>query len=126
MPGNGAQPHGKGYAIETRAETLNVRTGGNSIRRGELDELHTGNVERLEDAVYGEEKVTVSGELTESVGQGSTLAADTLGFTVNGRLSISAIGWPENKLSGEDAILLGGAMAETWTAGRANCGRHER
>ena len=117
MPGNGAQPHGKGYAIETRAETLNVRTGGNSIRRGELDELHTGNVERLEDAVYGEEKVTVSGELTESVGQGSTLAADTLGFTVNGRLSISAIGWPENKLSGEDAILLGGAMAETWTAG---------
>ena len=117
MAGNGARSHDKGYAIETRAETLNVRTGGDSIRRGERDELHTGNVERFEDAVYGEEKVTVSGELTESVGQGSTLAADTLGFTVNGRLSISATGWPENRLSGEDAVLLGGAMAETWTGG---------
>ena len=117
MPGNGADTQAKGYAIETRAETLNVRTGGDSIRRGERDELRTGNVERLEDAVYGEENVTVSGELAESVGQGSTLAADTLGFTVNGRLSISAIGWPENKLSGEDAVLLGGAMAETWTGG---------
>lgn len=117
MPGNGAQRNAEGYAIETRAETLNVRTGGDSNRRGELDELHAGNVERFEDAVYGEEKVTVGGELTESVGQGSTLAADTLGFTVNGRLSISAIGWPENRLSGEDAVLLGGAMTETWTGG---------
>ena len=117
MPGNGAASRGKGYAIETRAETLNVRTGGDSVRRGELDALHTGNVERFEDAVYGEEKVTVRDELTESVGQGSTLAADTLGFTVNGRLSISAVGWPENRLSGEDAVLLGGAMAETWTGG---------
>ena len=117
MSGHGAEPDGKGFAIETRAETLNVRTGGDSIRRGELDALHTGNVDRVEDVVYGEEKVTVTGELTESIEEGSTLAADTLGFTVNGRLSVSAIGWPENKLSGEDAILLGGAMTDTWTAG---------
>ena len=108
---------GKRYAIETRAEALNLRTGGDSTHHGDIHIVHTGPVERFEDAVYGEEKATVKDELVEKVERGSTLAAETLAFTVNGRMSVSAVGWPENKLSGEDAILLGGAMAETWTGG---------
>ena len=116
LPTKAAVPS-KGYALETRAETLNVRTGGDAIRRGDVDEVHAGDVERFEDAVYGEERATIKDKLVESVDQGSTYAADVLEFTVNGRLSVSAVGWPENKLSGEDAMLLGGALAETWTGG---------
>ena len=107
----------KGYAIETRAESLNVRTGGDSTHQGEMHIVHAGQVERFEDAVYGEERATIKDELVEKADRGSSFAAQTLDFTVNGRMSVSAVGWPENKLSGEDAILLGGAMAETWTGG---------
>jgi len=116
MPGNGAATKG-GFALETRAESLNYRTGRSVVRRGDVDEVHVGNVERLEDAVYGEEKATIRDKLVESTDRGSILAADTLALTVNGRLSVSAVGWPENKLSGEDVILLGGALADTWTGG---------
>ena len=116
LPNNAATP-GEGYAIEMRAETLNVRTGGDAIRRGDVNEVRTGRVERFEDAVYGEEKATIKDTLVETAERGSAFAAETLEFTVNGRLSVSAVGWPENKVSGEDAIMLGGAMAETWTGG---------
>ena len=116
LPNNAATP-GQRYAIETRAEILNVRSGGDAIRRGDINEVRTGQVERFEDAVYGEEKATIKDTLVETAERGSTFAAETLEFTVNGRLSVSAVGWPENKFSGEDAIILGGAMAETWTGG---------
>ena len=116
LPNNAATP-GEGYAIETRAEKLNVRTGGDAIRRGDVNTVRTGRVERFEDAVYGEEKATIRDTLVETAERGSTFAAETLEFTVNGRLSVSAVGWPENKVSGEDATMLGGAMAETWTGG---------
>ena len=114
-PTNGAA--GKGYAIETRAESMKLRIGGDSTRQGEVHVVHAGGVERFEDAVYGEEKATIKDELVEESERGSAYAAETLELTVNGRMSVSAVGWPENKLSGEDAILLGGAMAETWTGG---------
>lgn len=108
---------GQGYALETRAEMLNVRTGGDSTHQGGVHIVHAGQVERLEDAVYGEEKSTIKDELVEKADRGTSYEAETLEFTVNGRMSVSAVGWPENKFSGEDAILLGGAMAETWTGG---------
>ena len=113
---NNAGPR-EGYAIETRAELLNVRTGGDSTHHGEIHIVHAGQVEHFEDAVYGEERAIIKDELVEKAERGSAFAAQTLDFTVNGRMSVSAVGWSENKFSGEDAILLGGAMAETWTGG---------
>lgn len=101
-----APAQANGYALETRAETLKVVTAGNAVRRGDTEELHAGEVEHFSDAVYGEERTTLRDTLEESTEGGSTTAAKELELTVHGRLSVTAAGWPENKLSGEDVILL--------------------
>ena len=105
------------YALETRAESVNVLAYGDAVRRGEMDYLRTGKVDRFTDGVSGEETVEVDGLLLERTGRGSTLAAQKSETTVHGRMSISAAGWKSNPFSGEDSILLGGALTDTWTGG---------
>ena len=104
-------PDGR-YAIETRAESTRVLTGGDAARRGESDRLKAGAVESFVDVVGGEENTRVNGPLREQVGHGSRLSANRLETTVHGRMSISAVG----KL-GEDGIVMGGALTDTWTGG---------
>ena len=105
------------YALETRAESVNVLADGDAVRRGEIDYLRTGYGERFTDAVSGEETVEVDGLLLERIGRSSTLAAQKSETTVHGRMSISAVGWKSNAFSGEDSIMLGGALTDTWTGG---------
>ena len=108
---------GDGFAIETRAEKLEVLTFGDAVRRGEEAHLHTGAVSKFVDTVAGEERGTVHGRLTEHTAKASRLTTVHQQTTVQGRLSFSAVGWPENAMSGEDGIILGGAMTDTWTGG---------
>ena len=108
---------GDGFAIETRAEKLEVLTFGDAVRRGEEAHLHTGAVSKFVDTVAGEERGTVHGRLTERTAKASRLTTVQQQTTVQGRLSFSAVGWPENAMSGEDGIILGGAMTDTWTGG---------
>ena len=88
------------YALETRAESLNVLAYGDAVRRGETDNLHTGRVARFTDRVAGEE---------------TAVPAAARGC------------WKSAPFSGEDTILLGGALkgrmstsvlgTDTWTGG---------
>ena len=110
-----AAPKGR-YAIETRAESTRVVTGGDAARRGEMDQLFAGWMESFVDGVSGEENTRINGTLLERTGRGSVMAANRLETTVNGRLSISAVGWEGASFSGEDGIILGGALTDTWTA----------
>ena len=105
------------FALETRAESLHIVVGGDATRRGELEDVRTGNVRRFVDAVAGEETVSISGKLEERSGRGLRVAAEEYELTVHGRMTVSAVGWRANKLSGEDGILLGGALTDTWTHG---------
>ena len=105
------------YAMETRVERVDVLTPGDAIRRGEMDSLRAGEVETFADHVAGEENVTVNGKLVERVGHSSTVVADRLETTIDGRMTVTVPGWPGNKLSGEDGVMLGGAMTDTWTGG---------
>ena len=105
------------YALETRAESLNVLAYGDAVRRGETDNLRTGRVARFTDRVAGEETAELDGLLLERTGRGSRLAAKTSELTVEGRMSTSAVGWKSAPFSGEDTILLGGALTDTWTGG---------
>ena len=105
------------YALETRVESLNVLAYGDAVRRGETDYLRTGKIDRFVDGVSAEETVEVDGLLLERTGRGSTLAAVRSETTVHGRMSVTAAGWKSNPFSGEDSILLGGALTDTWTGG---------
>ena len=109
-----AAPEGS-YALEMRAEKLGVVARGDAVRRGEVEYLRTGNGS-FADTVAGEERTTIDGTLTEKVGAGSLLSADRIETTVHGRMSISAVGW-SSFFSGEDGMLLGGALTDTWTGG---------
>ena len=108
---------GDGFAIETRAETLEVLTFGDAVHEGDEAHLHTGAVGQFVDTVVGEERGNVHGRLTETTAKASRLTTVHQQTTVHGRLSFSAVGWPENAMSGEDSIILGGAMTDTWTGG---------
>ena len=109
---------GDGFAIETtRSEKLELLTFGDALHRGEEAHLRTGAVEQFVDTVTGEERGTVRGRLTERTAKSSRLTSLHQQTTVHGRLSLSAVGWPENAMSGEDGIMLGGAMTDTWTGG---------
>ena len=105
------------FALETRAESLHIVVGGDATRRGELEDVRTGNVRRFVDAVAGEETASVSGKLEERSGRSLRVAAEEYELTVHGRMTVSAVGWRANKLSGEDSILLGGALTDIWTHG---------
>ena len=105
------------YALESRAESIHTLAYGDAVRRGETDYLRTGKVDRFADRVSGEEKTKIDGLLLERTGRGSRLVAQKSETTVHGRMSISAVGWKSNPFSGEDSILLGGALTDTWTGG---------
>ena len=105
------------YAIEARAESVSVLAYGDAVRRGETDCLRTGQSKNFNDSVAGEETAEVEGMLLERIGRGSKLAAKVSELTVQGRLSASAVGWKSQPFSGEDVILLGGALTDTWTGG---------
>ena len=112
-----AAPKGR-FAMETRAETTRVVTGGDATRRGEIDQLITGGLESFVDGVLGEENTTLNGTLLERTGRGSKTLANKLELTVGGRMSLSAKSWQGAGLNGgEDAIILGGALTDTWTGG---------
>ena len=81
---------------------------GDATRRGELDRVEIGDSEGV-DSVAGEETAKISGELREHTGRGLMQSAARLETMVNGRLSLTC--------GGEDTILLGGAMTDTWTGG---------
>ena len=102
------------YAMEVRAETLKNITYGDAVRRGEVDSLHAGKV-AFADVVSGEERATISGKLTERSGRGAALVARKLETKIGGRMTISANGW--KPASGEDGIVMGGALVDTWTGG---------
>ena len=106
-PDLASDPHDT-YAIEMRAESIDMLSLGNATRRGELDRVEVGDGEGV-DSVAGEETAKVGGELREHTGHGLTQTAARLETTVNGRLSLTC--------GGEDTILLGGAMTDTWTGG---------
>lgn len=112
-----ADAEGDHYALESRAETMNVMAYGDATRRGEIDYLRTGKGERFIDSVAGEEQTDVEGLLIERIGRGSRMVAAKSETTVRGRMSITAGGWKGNWMSGEDSILLGGALTDTWTGG---------
>ena len=112
-----AAPKGR-FAMETRAETTLVVAGGDATRRGEIDQLVAGELESFVDGVSGEENTTINTTLLESTGRGSKSFANKLELTVGGRMSLSAKSWEGAGLSGgEDAIILGGALTDTWTGG---------
>ena len=102
-----SDPHDS-YAIEMRAESIDILSLGNAIRRGELDRVEIGDGEGI-DSVAGEETAKIGGELREHTGHGLTQTAARLETTVDGRLSLTC--------GGEDTILLGGTMTDTWTGG---------
>ena len=112
-----ADPEGDHYALETRAESLSVLAYGDAVRRGTVNYLGTGKSGDFHDGVAGEEKADVGGLLQERIGRGLLLAAVKSETTVHGRMSINARGWKSNAFSGEDSILLGGALTDTWTGG---------
>lgn len=111
-PFDRSQVRASRFAIESRAESTRVIAGGDAVRRGETDHLKAGAVKSFVDAVGGEENTRVNGALLERAEHGTKLFANNLETTVNGRMSISAVG----KL-GEDGIVMGGALTDTWTGG---------
>ena len=96
-----------GYAIEMRAETISLVYSGDAMRHGEIDRVEGGDGQS-NDTVVGNETAKIAGTLREHA-KDLTLQAARLETTVEGRLSISC--------KGEDTILLGGVMADTWTGG---------
>lgn len=109
-------PEGR-YAIETRAESTWIVTGGDASRRGEVDQLAAGGVDSFVDAVAGEERTRINGTLLERNGRGARMVAKKLETTIHGRMSISALGWQGSAFSGEDGFILGGSLNDTWTGG---------
>ena len=103
------------YAIETRAESIHEFGYGDAIRQGDLHHVEIGAVEKYADTVAGDESTTVVGTLTENA-RYYDVATKRLETTVDGRMTITAHGWP-GALSGEDGIILGGALSDTWTGG---------
>ena len=99
---------GDGYALEVRAETINVVTLGNSVRRGELDMVQIGAA-AVTDMVAGTETATIEGKLREHTGSNLAYKSSRMETTVDGRMSITA--------GMEDGIILGGAMTDTWNGG---------
>ena len=103
------------YAIETRAESIHEFGYAGAVRQGDLEHLKTGAVEKHADTVAGEESTTIVGTLTEDA-RYYDVSARRLETTVDGRMTITANGW-QGALSGEDGIILGGALSDTWTGG---------
>ena len=99
---------GDGYALEVRAETINVVTLGNSVRRGELDMVQIGAA-AVTDMVAGTETATIEGKLREHTGSNLTYKSSRMETTVDGRMSVTT--------GLEDGIILGGAMTDTWNGG---------
>ena len=97
-----------GYTIESRAESMTVVTLGNAVRRGDLDMVQIGDT-GVTDVVTGAETTTLSGTLREHTGGSLMHLADRVETTVGGRMSFSTMG--------EDSVLLGGPMTDTWTGG---------
>lgn len=111
MDGNGSG--GPRYAMETRAEKLQLVSAEKTVRRGESDRLEAGYGTSY-DVVAGTEEVTVGGNLIEEVGEkapsrnvhrGATFRAARAETVVRGKLSVAAA-------KGE-MTMLGGAMSET-------------
>ena len=117
---------GDGFAIETRAEKLELLTFGDALHRGEQAHLRTGAVEQFVDTVTGEERGTVRGRLTERTAKAARLTSLHQQTTVHGRLSLSAVGWPENAMSGEDGINPRRRDDRHVDRGSAHRRRHER
>ena len=97
-----------GYTIESRAESMTVVTLGNAVRRGDLDMVQIGDA-GVTDVVTGAETTTLSGTLREHTGGSLVHVADRVETTVGGRMSFSTMG--------EDSVLLGGPMTDTWAGG---------
>ena len=97
-----------GYTIESRAESMTVVTLGNAVRRGDLDMVQIGDA-GVTDVVTGAETTTLSGTLREHTGGSLVHVADRVETTVGGRMSLSTMG--------EDSVLLGGPMTDTWAGG---------
>ena len=107
--GPGALPDlGPGFALEARAETINVLTLGDAVRRGDLDTVQIGGAQIL-DLVTGEENLEITGEIREHTGRDLTIVASRSETTVGGRMRVEC--------SKEDSIMLGGAMTDTWEKG---------
>ena len=66
---------GDGFAIETRAETLELLTFGDRVHRGDEAHLRTGAVGEFVDTVAGEERGTVHDRLTERTAKASRTVA---------------------------------------------------
>ena len=99
---------GDGYAVEARAETMNMVTLGNSVRRGELDLVQIGAAD-VTDSVAGTETSTIEGMLREHTGGNLAYKSSRMETTVDGRMSVTT------RL--EDGIILGGTMTDIWNGG---------
>ena len=99
---------GDGYAVEARAETMNMVTLGNSVRRGELDLVQIGAAD-VTDSVAGTETATIEGMLREHTGGNLAYKSSRMETTVDGRMSVTT------RL--EDGIILGGTMTDIWNGG---------
>ena len=94
-----------GYTLETRAESMNILSVGNAVRRGELDTVEIGDA-GIADTVSGTETATISGKLREHTGHGMDHVASRMETIVGGRMSITS--------GFEDGVMLGGSMTDTW------------
>ena len=99
---------GDGYALEARAETMNMVTLGDSVRRGELDLVQIGAAD-VTDSVAGTETATIEGMLREHTGGNLAYKSSRMETTVDGRMSVTT------RL--EDGIILGGTMTDIWNGG---------
>ena len=96
------------YAIEMRSESLKLRSLGDAFRRGELDRVEIGDAKST-DSVSGSETVTVRGKLREHTEESLVSVASRLETTIDGHMAVTC--------RKEDNVILGGAMADTWTHG---------
>lgn len=95
------------YALESRSETLDVRSYADSHHEGEEDRLEIGSGPAAE-VVTGAEVVTVGGRLRERAEHGRMNQMAGMRTTVRGRLSSQYF---------SDTTLLAGAMADTHAGG---------
>ena len=96
------------YAIEMRSESLKLLSLGDAFRRGELDRVEIGDAKST-DSVSGSETVTVRGKLREHTEESLVSVASRLETTIDGHMAVTC--------GKEDNVILGGAMADTWTHG---------
>ena len=89
-----------------RAEVVKLHSGNVRVRRGESDRLEAGKGDSFGMST-GKSSLQVGGSLIEQAGS-RTISANRIRSTINGRLSMTMHG---------DVTILGGAMAETHTAG---------